>query len=334
MPRKYLINWFREKNDFLREPLPSASWDDLIAIPRVQKQIAKSTKTRRLYGYVEAKIGFNYARLINFKLREAVSLLDRSDFDDPSGFSVLEKASIKVLNYLKVKNVFEHFVKQDIYQHSSRDAQLNAFRRWIGIAELLLKWRCYDGFLLVMPILMLEDKLVQELPGPSGLVFENLAKLASSEGNFSVLRGLIDTNKTAYDLPPVLLRSKDLSIANFLLDQYKNENEPGSYLRCASFEVKEKILRAIGEEKKESQRDSSLPDYLAQSYELLVDEYEANKLLSPAISFRTLYSQKGALVEPSRLYTTEGMLPSFWKRRCTERTYWKNLFESSEGPRQ
>ncbi|HAU4260396.1 hypothetical protein [Legionella pneumophila] len=225
-------NYFRtclttkDNKFFWQKPLASERFDKLIADRKFQKSIAHSRKNQLMYSFIESKIASDYALLIDTKLREQLKQFTLDDFNDISGFERKEKSNSRQQSYFKLRQELEFFLKNDIQQHKSRpDAQLNAFRRWINISDLLLRHHCYEGFLLVFVNLQLiaDKQLIDGLPVSVRNNYNQLCQLSSPIGNHSTLRHFMNTHQSESDFTPLFFTYHAIGALDESLESLKDK---------------------------------------------------------------------------------------------------------------
>lgn len=206
--------------------MASERFDKLIADRKFQKAIAHSRKNQLMYSFIESKIASDYALLIDTKLREQLKQFTLDDFNDISGFERKEKSNSRQQSYFKLRQELEFFLKNDIQQHKSRpDAQLNAFRRWINISDLLLRHHCYEGFLLVFVNLQLiaDKQLIDGLPVSVRNNYNQLCQLSSPIGNHSTLRHFMNTHQSESDFTPLFFTYHAIGALDESLESLKDK---------------------------------------------------------------------------------------------------------------
>ena len=206
-----------DNQSFWRQPLPSEKLDNLLCNEDIQKSIAKSRKDQEVYGYIESIIVLNYARLIDYKLREAFKSLSIDEFKNPSGFECKSKSSEAQKKYFELRNQLEFFLKNDIQQHRGNpDAELNAFRRWIEVAEMLLQRHCYEGFILIGLNIELISRpdLINGLPKGLRKSYLHICELNLPDGNHAALRAFMKSHQNTNDFSPLILNSHAITSLN------------------------------------------------------------------------------------------------------------------------
>ncbi len=226
MPHIAFRNWLNQEANqlFWKQPLPSEKMDDIIIDPVIQKSIAGSNKNQMLYSYIENFIVTSYARLIDHKLREIYQCLSLREFRDPSGFEQRRKSSDAQLTYFELRAQFEFFLKNDIQQHRANpDAELNAFRRWVEISNVLLKRHCYEGFLLVFTNLqvMTRPDLINGLPQCVRKNYNQLCEMNKPVGNHKALRQYMIAHQSEADFSPLLFTCHDITMINEYIDNLR-----------------------------------------------------------------------------------------------------------------
>ncbi|HAT9722212.1 TPA: Dot/Icm T4SS effector MavA [Legionella pneumophila subsp. pneumophila] len=225
-------NYFRtclttkDNKFFWQKPLASERFDKLIADRKFQKSIAHSRKNQLMYSFIESKIASDYALLIDTKLREQLKQFTLDDFNDISGFERKEKSNSRQQSYFKLRQELEFFLKNDIQQHKScPDAQLNAFRRWINISDLLLRHHCYEGFLLVFVNLQLiaDKQLIDGLPVSVRNNYNQLCQLSSPIGNHGALRHFMNTHQGVSDFTPLFFTYHAIGALDESLESLKDK---------------------------------------------------------------------------------------------------------------
>jgi len=329
MPKNPFIKWFIKHKAFLSQPQASMFWDERIIGLDLQESIVQSKKAQALYGYIESKIAHDYAKLIDFKLKEAFSCLDYSDFDDPSGFATDKKASFAVKNFFKVRQSVEFFIKEDISQHSDRNAQRSAFHRWIMIAQILFKRHCYEGAMLVICLLQVESSInrSKELPSVFQENYHYLCELISVVDNHKILRDKIAAERRPGDFIPVFLLIKDLASLNEVIGSQRKLQKASEFQANQKEELLESIIKFIvlcNQHRKEN----NLPSYLEANYQRAEAKHEAS-LDHEADAFVDRVEKDKTL---PNLYS-DGLLPLFWQRGCSEDLYWRKLLDVPPSPK-
>ncbi|KTD65221.1 RasGEF domain-containing protein [Legionella spiritensis] len=345
------LAWLKKHEKLNKEDSFPLTWDTMIADPSMQKAIAGSSKARILYSYVENAIARDHATLIDRKLREAIEGFGYEDYVNTEGFAKANKRTAKQQQYAAVYGVLEWYIKNDILQHTNRDSRLNAFRRWITVAELLLKRHNYDGAALVgfyLVALNTDLKCDNELPAACKKKYDDLLTLISPCGNYKMLNQRMAAYKHPDDLMPMFLVSRQITPLNDVLGEEANRDindvRPKEKLyRChkSRHELIKKFIR------KESNKDFSLPEHLNKTFHRAQYYWKtSSKVEIPAAacgrqdSSNSVKSLKNSVfslfrintqvadrpVTSSQLYS-KGLLPSFWSRggRSPE-NYWDRMF--------
>ena len=223
---------------FYAQPILSKHWDEQIgADPDLQKDISKSRKAQTHYGYVEARIASDHANLIDHQLRKAFQQLEWHDFANVDGYAKDSKATPNQRMFFKVRNILSHYIHSDIKDHELHDSKLHAFRRWISVAELLLKKHNYEAVLMVVTTLFEIDVLyrfTKELPDYSKEQFNSLMDLCAPNDFFKTIDAHIKKYKKNEDLVPVSILSSRLTSLDTRLE--------GKYLSPYSEPVKSEDL--------------------------------------------------------------------------------------------
>lgn len=219
MSRNHFHNWLRQKeNRYLCSGImPSERLDKAIADKDIQKSIATSRKEQLLYSFVENRIASDYAWLIDYKLREVFKTFTMTEFEETSGFERKEKSSFRQQHYFEVRNHLEYFLKHDIQQYRDcADSELNAFKRWVEISDLLLRRHCYEGFLLICANLQLVERphLIEGLPECLRNSYQEMTRLCAPDGNHKALRTLIKRNQKPHDFPPLIFGTHAITSLN------------------------------------------------------------------------------------------------------------------------
>lgn len=212
-------DWLKQSGNqqFWYKPVASEYLDNILTNKDIQKSIAKSKTNQTLYSYLEHRIVADYAHLIDSKLREVFKKINIGEFQDPSGFESKHKSTHNQYHYFELRNQLELFLKQDIQQHhDAPDAELNAFRRWIEISDMLLRRHCYEGFLLIFINLQLISRpnLINGLPGEMQKNYHELCKLSSPDKNHQALRHFINNNKSDRDFSPLIFTYHAIAMLN------------------------------------------------------------------------------------------------------------------------
>ncbi|WED44481.1 RasGEF domain-containing protein [Legionella cardiaca] len=343
---KLLADWIK-KNNYLLNPLASREWDDLVAEKEAQIEIKKS-KGPLLYCYIEQKFASDHARIVDVKLREAFAKLSIADFSNPSGFAERKKASTRVENFFNVRNALAFFIKDDIKQHAKRDSQLNAFRRWITVADLLKEKHCYEGYFLVVSVLLQVDidfKYNKDLPKYCRKKFDKQCITISPTSNFANLRREISNNNSDKKFTPICIRSKDITALNTVIND--SDDSAVKHSKYSSYQLKQKILVDILCEREKPL--TKLPQNLSQKYEGIEEQYKKDMAKQSEVEVpdvvnvaakvtgvanvkdsKTDNENVGSVSNTSKTPTDSNLyrdlLPSFWHRKCSKREYWKKAF--------
>jgi len=338
MPINYFRIWLSKKENafFWIKPLASEKIDLLITDPDIQKSIEKNKSNQAFYAFIENSIVSDYALLIELKLRHAFKCLRLDEFENPSGFERKEKSSLKQQKYFNTRNTLEFFLRQDINQHGHSDAQLNAFRRWIG------------------------------LPASSRSIFKSLCELSSSDKNHSALRHYIQINQTKTELEPLLLRYHAIILLNASMDNLQdrkatllkqNNKINKSIIICKKDPDHKKLeqldierlnirtqLNSVSKQFKDQLKQrctilekvlaaqqvivAEIPLNLEQTYKQVCARYNKHEVTLIRQSKDSILLDKNKNVV-SDLYSNK-LLPSFWNRRGkSAEQYWQELFSMS-----
>ncbi|KTD51073.1 hypothetical protein [Legionella quateirensis] len=238
-------DWLNQMGNqqFVFNPICSEQLDRVLTDKSIQKSIARSKKNQLLYSYVESKIVSDYASIIDCKLRDVFYTLSLDDFKDPKGFECKDKSSSNQYSYFDIRNKLEFFLKQDIQQHHDQpDAKLNAFRRWIGISDVLLRRHCYEGFLLVFTNLQLiaSPNLIKGLPQGIQNTYHELCQLNSPHKNHLALRNFIKNNSNETNFSPLIFTYHAIAVIN---ESILHIREQDIVLKSRKKEVRREIHR-------------------------------------------------------------------------------------------
>lgn len=319
------LDWIKQNKKNMNKPFYSQLWDEMIANKSMQKSIASCKKNQDLYRDHELKIINDHALLFEYKLRKYFDKLKKSDFNDPSGFSEVEKGSSRVKWYHRNRDMLQYYMEYDIGVHSRRDSQLNAFRRWIDVADILLKKHCYEGFVLIAAFLLTQYNPARgELPPQSQSKLDEFSKLTTPIRNFTQLRHYINDRSQSYDLLPMVILSKDLTFFNEFLGEKKllssKEIPVGDKIRKECLH-KESLIASIMETR--GKNTITLPRHLRNAYIRTKKRYKETQEDQAGEIKNLINNQSKA--SPSRLYTKD-LVPSFWSRRCSKSVYFDALF--------
>lgn len=163
------------------------------------------------------------ADLVDSQLKKVFVLLSKADFDDPSGFSELKKASVSVKNYLQTYDSISKDIKSDILKHGTK-SQTDAFRTWMRVAEQLKQQHSYEGYVLVITSLFQLDveqkyKFTKRMSKTERNRFDSQCNLVSPYKSFAALRKVIEDDKSPNKMTPLVIRARDLSAINEHLEQ-------------------------------------------------------------------------------------------------------------------
>ncbi|STX42120.1 RasGEF domain [Legionella donaldsonii] len=246
--KNYFLDWFQQNGNFLDKKLTTKEWDQKASEHAVKKAVENNKKARAIYSYLDNKIILQHARLVDYILTEAFKKFQASDFENPSGFAQPKKASPEVVNFFKVRTKLEDFIRQNIFQHPSQATQLQAFQRWLTIAEMLRQQGCYEGVNVVVGVLIQSDiklKLVAHLTDIYRNQFLELETLIAPLKAFQVLRKeLAKGQKPYHDLPCILMLIRDLTGFSEVLGENQSEIGPkhSSFQQLAA---KQKLIQGI-----------------------------------------------------------------------------------------
>lgn len=366
MPEHKLPAWIKKNFSHQNDPFLCRRWDRLISHAAIQKEIRTSKKSHKLYCYVESTFANQHAKLINYTLRQALINLQWDDIANVAGFSRDDKATPMQQAYFRTYHTLEYYLRHDILQHTSRTARLNAYRRWVDTAAILLSSHCYEGSGLViasLSVLNTSLALDDELPEISREKLQKLYAVYSPFANFKQLRQTMEKNKSDQDFLPFFLIGKDLTLFDETLEKLK-------HALTASFQdLTHQIKASHSQFKKPLKKPGkapSLADLLAVPAHQMSDEYNSmrnnylameqerirfitkiqpqNKGDSSALpphlqstyhEMETLYRQHGLQnlmaqdppqSQKTNLYSQK-LLPGFWRRGCCPpEAHWNKLF--------
>lgn len=318
--QNYFLNWFQQNGNFLDKKLTTKEWDQKASEPAVKKAIQNNKKARAVYSYLDSKIILQHTRLVDYVLTEAFKKLKAADFENPSGFAQPEKASPEVLNFFKVRNNLEDFIRQNISQHQGQAAQLQAFQRWLTTAEMLRQQGCYEGVNVVVGALIqmdIELKLVNHLPETYRNQFIEFETLITPLKAFQALRKeLAKGQKPYHDLPCMLMWIRDLTGFSEVLGENQSEIGP----KHPSFQLlaaKQKMVQGILNT--QTRPLPSFPTALREVYEKIVGKKD-NVVCNPAAveedEERPALKKERIVVDLSRS-NTKGK-PWFWQPAVPE----------------
>lgn len=225
MAERNIITWLKKNITTHRDPFFSIRWDRLISHSDIQSQIKKNRKAHQLYCYIESSLAHQHAKLINLTLRKAFANLTEDDLANVAGFSNDKKGTPRQKAYFHAHHTLQYYVRRDILEHKSRAARLNAFRRWIDVADILFSRNCYEGGMLVSVTLNLLDSYLRcedELPAISRKKLNHLLDMYSPAGNFKRLRQHIKDHQSEDSLPLVTVIGKDLTFIDENLNTLQN----------------------------------------------------------------------------------------------------------------
>ena len=120
----------------------------------------------------------------------------------------------------------EFFLKNDIQQHQANaDAELNAFRRWIEIANVLLKRHCYEGFILVFVNLQLiaRSDLVNALPQCVRENYNQLCEINKPDKNHRALRQYMKSHQNKTDFSPLIFNYHAIAVLNESIENLRDQ---------------------------------------------------------------------------------------------------------------
>ncbi|KTC98002.1 RasGEF domain-containing protein [Legionella erythra] len=214
MAKRHFLTWIEKNISNQRDPFFSIRWDRLISHADIQKQIRKDKQAHEIYSYVESSLAHQQAKLIKITLRQAFNNLTEDDLANTAGFSNDKKATPRQKAYFHAHHTLQYYLRRDILEHTSRAARLNAFRRWIDVADILFSRHCYEGGMLVSVTLNLLDSYLRcedELPAVSRKKLNHLLDMYSPAGNFKRLRQHIKDHQSENSFPLVTVIGKDLT---------------------------------------------------------------------------------------------------------------------------
>ncbi|CEG57103.1 hypothetical protein [Legionella fallonii] len=257
MSRFAFRNWLSQEGNqlFWQQPLASEKMDSIIIDHKMQKSIAGSNKNQALYSYIENYIVTSYAQLIDYKLREVYQGLSLDEFKEPSGFERREKASAMQLNYFQLREQLEFFLKNDIQRHRDNpDAELNAFRRWIEIANILLKRHCYEGFMLISVNMQLiaRPDLINGLPHCIRENYNQFCEMNKPDGNHRALRRYIKLHQNEADFSPMIFNYHAIAMLNESIEGLRGQElllkHQNKQLATQINKIKKTIKESYGKE--------------------------------------------------------------------------------------
>lgn len=245
--KNYFLSWFQQNGNFLSKPLTTEEWDQKTSDPQIQKAIKKDKQARSVYAYLDGKMVLGHARLVDYIITEAIHKLNLSDFDNPAGFSRIEKGSPRVKEFFKVRQNLEAFIRNDIAQYDDKAAQGQAFVRWLATVEKLRQQRCYEGVNVVLGALIqvdIQERIAKYLPITHQRHFADLEKLISPDKSFSALRADLAKKQTPHDLPCIFMWVRDLTGFDEFLGENQNEIGPNDQ-RYKTLQSKKSMLAGI-----------------------------------------------------------------------------------------
>ncbi len=271
------LNWFNLNGRFVSRPIASQKWDkEVTSSPVFSEAIVNSSSVRKIYKRTEAQIIHDYANLLDIQLRKAFQKIKRTEVANPVGFSNIERASPELKSFFECRKIFENFIANDIKGHSTVNAQIMAYTRWVNIAKVLLKNHNYEAFSLVALRLSQIDmdlKLGHQLTENTKKTLMSLDKLVFPSKNFKDLREYISAHRRDNDFPPTFLISKDMTFLNEALGDDKNlksaeiSKKHPSYANVAR---KEKMLNKLFSSKQDQRM---LPPHLQATFTLISKQY-------------------------------------------------------------
>jgi len=177
---------------FWQRGWPSRYMDALLMNKSMRKAMTSSSVSKALVTYISHKIANSYANIVHSTTLHAFKGLTVHDFLNTSGFAKADKASATQSAYFENFAKLSDFVKYDILFHDNTEAQLNALRRWIDVANILLERRCFEGVNIVISTLNSAEinklKLVSHLPSNYQDKFAIFTDLINPSQNYSNLR--------------------------------------------------------------------------------------------------------------------------------------------------
>lgn len=301
------IKWVNVNKTHIKEVDFCKQWDEILAEPKMQQAIASSRRAQRLFGFVESAVACDHTKLIDIQLKAAFVKLTREDFANPKGFAEKRKASKQLKNYFTTQQTLQHVIADDILQHDKRDSQLNAFRRWITVAEQLLTKHNYEAYVFVLTYLIsinIDYKYYNELPEGLRTRFLEHNTRVSPAHNFSQLRQYMKEHQQPdnKDFLPLCLISKDITVLNEV-NTIRTQKTKGQ------------LLKQIMVSQQNNNRIENLPEYLQQKYQ------QAKR--SPDLQDR-FNNQSARRSSKATFY--DRLMPSLWNRRCSKENYWEKMF--------
>lgn len=330
MSDNVFINWVAAHQEATRETDFSWHWDTKIGESKIQKAIATSRKAQRLFRSMESTLACELTALIDTQLRLAFAKIPLTDFSNPKGFAKLENASDAQKHYYHTQDVLSYFIQQDIQRHNNRDSQLNAFRRWIIVAENLLARHNYEAYFFVIACLVsleIDYKFGKELPEGLRTRFDQHNQLVSPQDNFSALHRYINSHKQSErcDLLPVMILSRTITDLDEKIGSQKVKTNAldGKTLFRERLLKKQAILNTIADIKKANNKTPCLPQVLQDKYHEMEKDflYKENTPLHPK-------SRSARSTSESKLYNK--LAPSWWKRggSLSKNAYWEKVFSN------
>lgn len=274
-----------------------------------------------------------YATVISTQLNNTFLDIKRRDFLNPVGFSRIERASGAVKNYFALRTLLENSIKKDVSEQTNRDLQVHVFRRWISVAQLLLKRNHYEGCCLVALALLQLDtryRISKDLPQYSNDVFEAFSKLLSPQQNFKLLRDCIKSSaqQNSSVLLPFFLLSRDITFINEALGENQNKSFTDLNEEDPSYDLltqREQLLTSFTQAKPKTK--VGLSEHLQSLFDTITndafsfndhDEVEADNLQTTQVPTSTLYSRE--------------LRPTFWSRKGGVDNHWKKIFQVAKLP--
>ncbi len=200
-------------------------WDqDISRAPKLQHAILHSKSCQTIYAHTETKLTQNYADILDAKIKEAFQRMPKEDFLNPEGFEQSRKTTEAQKNYLNTIETISYMIWHEITPYSSRDAQLHAYKRWIGVAELLFRRQNYDACHQVLINLELIDgrlHLSNELPESNHKSLNKLINLF--EAPYAKFLSYYTHHQTNMSLMPILALSNVVIKQNTIIEKAQSE---------------------------------------------------------------------------------------------------------------
>lgn len=327
----------------ITNPMPSSYLDDLISNPSMLFLLGSDSGFLLTFIRLEKKVANDYALMIDTKLRAIFKRFDIDYFSNPIGFLGQVKPNLLQREYVEIRNQFEHLMQKEIKYQKNPDVQLNAFRRWIDIADDLLQRHCYEGFLLISVNLLVQarDFIIKGLPDYYQKKYECFCTLIHPRSCHKNLKNYIKNNRSKNDFCPIIFWVQTLNSILETISDKKNGLElllrDKIVLNKKDQKHKIAILHSINilETKKteillkilaeQNQKLETLPTHLDNTFNQMRSSYNKDSIKEARVDFSsTPKTPIGQM--PSSLFSHKLIPPQGSSGTQTREAFWQEAF--------